>query len=35
MALQRILNPMLTPEARQADLARAVNGSYVEEGVPA
>jgi hypothetical protein len=35
MALQRILNPMLSAEARQADLARAVHGTFVDEAVPA
>lgn len=30
MAMQRILNPMLTDEARQAELALSVNGSLAE-----
>lgn len=35
MALQRILNPMLSEEARQAELASAAPGAYGEEAVPA
>jgi hypothetical protein len=30
MAMQRILNPMLTDEARQAELALSMNGSLAE-----
>jgi hypothetical protein len=35
MALQRILNPMLSPEARQAELALAVHAPAEDEAVPA
>lgn len=33
MAMQRILNPMLTDEARQAELALTMNGSLAESAV--
>jgi hypothetical protein len=35
MAMQRILNPMLTAEARQAELAVGVNSEQLSETVPA